>query len=217
MTTDLEMDPFALPEDIDQEVEDQNLPPIGQRKHQNLSKKEAMLEILSYNDRRILLHNTNGTQASAKHVLDGFNIERVIEAYANGLTDEDICSFLKVKVSQLKTWLAMSQTRTQLVSRLRDIMRSQKVNDVIDASMTYEVERVYDRADEAYERLKLEAVKLRTRTAMDLDARSRSKEEAEQKQLPVVNLGFVINTADQPDEAKKSAVVVLPDGFDVKP
>lgn len=167
-------------------------------------------DILSEKNRDKLLINHNGSAKSARHILDGFTIENLVSAYAEEFTNEDVCRYLRIKPSQLKSWLAMSQQRMAIISRLKDIMRSQKVDDAIDDSLDYEVGDVFDKADEAMEKLKLDCIKMRSKNALELDKRSRGADNSDGGSLPVVNIGLSVNNNNLGGKSLDSVKPVIP-------
>lgn len=176
------------------------------------SATKLMEYIMSPADKaKLLFNHTPNSSKSAKQVLDGFSIERLIECYAEGLSDEQVCRYLKVRPGQLKSWVALSQQRMNIISRLQDIMRSQNINQVIGEALDYEVGDVFNKADAAFENLRMSAMNLRSKVALDLDGRSRTKDTSDGGSLPIVNLGLQVNVSNGGGKTSLSKVKpVLP-------
>lgn len=219
------VDPFALPQDeevfigpeaktdMDRYKDDPfDLPgdPAGEQKKSLPSKNLSVVgikTILSVDDRnKLLINHGENSSRTAKHVLDGFTIERLIDCYAEGIDDDTICKYLKIRPGQLKTWITVSQQRVALIKRMQDNLRSQKINQVVGQALDYEVGQVFDKSDAAFEKLKLDAMKMRSKTALDLDARTRVKEDGNSGSLPTVNLGLQVNVDPGTGESKVETV-----------
>ena len=172
----------------------------------------ALKEILNPKDKeKLLINHDSGDFNSTKNVLDGFGIDRLIECYAEGMTDEVISNYLKIRPSQLKRWITVSPQRVMLIQRLQDIMRSQNINTIIGEALNYEIGEVLDRADAAFESLRMDAMKMKSKAALDLDARARIKDQGSGESLPVVNLGLQINIgADDAAVGLSKATAVIP-------
>lgn len=196
-------DPFDLPDN-----------PAGEHKRTIKSKSlsvDPMKQVLSTEDRDKLLTNHESLNPrTAKQVLDGFSIERLIECYAEGINDDIVCKYLKIRPGQLKSWIAMSQQRISIIKRLQDIMRSQKIEQIVGESLDYEIGEIFDKADAAYESLRLDAMKMRSKVALDLDSKSRYKDESDGGSLPVVNLGLQVNISKEGKSSLDSVKPVIP-------
>lgn len=160
---------------------------------------------------QLLINHDTGDFSSSKNVLDGFTIERLLECYAEGITDEVISKYLTIRPSQLKRWIAMSTQRMVLIQRLNDIIRSEKVNSTITTSLDYEPGKVFDKQDGQYQSLLLDAVKMKFKGALDLDSRSRIKDATDERALPIVNLGLQVQINNNGgEEGSPNIVPVIP-------
>ena len=201
-------DPFALDGyEIEAKKEEKsNLPTPNNFYYLNI-----MRSILNINNRDKLIINHDKSANSARLILDGFGMESLVQAYADDVPDEQICSYLHIKPSQLKSWIAMSQQRISILSRLKDIKRATKVDNIIDETLDYSIGEINDKADEALEKLKLDAMKMRSKLALDLDTKTRGKDQAESPNLPVVNLGLQVLVGSDTDKTiVKTAKPVIP-------
>lgn len=183
-----------------------------ERRKLTSTEKNALAEVLPQDDRDKLLINHNiADNNSAKNILEGFGIERLIECYAEGITEEAVCQYLNIRPAQMTRWITISPQRIVMLQRLEDIKRSQKINTIIDETLNYQVGSVVDKASAAYESLKMDCQKLKSKTALDMEARARMKEQGQESTLPVVNLGLQVNVNTRKEDGSLSqAVPVLP-------
>lgn len=176
------------------------------------SARDIMMVILPAKERdKLLVNHNQNSGASAQQILEGFGMESLIDAYAEGLTNEDVCRYLKITPGQIKSWLAKSTQRMALVAQLKDIMRASKVDKTLDDAMDYQVGQVHDKHDAALEALKINAMKMKTGVALNLDQRSRGQENGDGTTLPVINLGLSVNVNQQStSEALDHATPIIP-------
>lgn len=153
---------------------------------------------------KLLINHNSGDSSSSMAVLDGFGIDNLLECYAERMSDETVCSYLQIRPSQLKRWIATSTQRLAMVQRLQDILRSQNINNVIGDALEYETGEVFDKASAAYEALKMDAMKMKSKVALDLEGRARVKDPNDGPSLPVVQLGLQVNVgSNQRDDSNE--------------